>query len=515
MSQSALPASGDEISVGELKRRTLGGFAWISAATAIRAVLRLVVLMALGRLLLPREFGLVAAAGVIIWFGNILSGLGVGPALVQRPRLETRHVHTAVTASILLGVMLSLLAVWLAPAIAAAFRMPELTAVLRVMAIVLPIAALSVVGECLLQRELRFGEIARYELVSYAVGYGLIGISVASLGGGVWSLVAADLAKTTIKSVLFIRASPHSKRPGFDPAAFRELARFGSGYTVTSLSMYFALQGDNLVIARALGASALGLYGRAYELMGVPAKAIGDVVHKILFPAMSRVQHDATRLALAYRRGMAAVALLVLPFSGVTVVLAPEIVRTLLGGNWDGVITPLRILTFAMYPQVGYMIGQSVTHAGGAVYRTAWRSGAYALLVVAGALVGQRWGVAGVAAAVALAITANFLLIAHLAGRVSGLKLRAFILLHGPAFAFTVAAVLTAWLAASALRGLGAPSPLVLVAVAVAVLTVCLAVLRLAPRVVLGHDGGWLLRTITENLPERFRAPIRWTLGDG
>src|SRR5690606_13643417 len=90
----------------DLKRSALGGFAWLSAVNVVRAVLRVAVLAALGRLLLPVDFGLVTAAGVVIWFCNIFASLGVGPALVQRAALETRHVRTGFASSLLLGFVL-------------------------------------------------------------------------------------------------------------------------------------------------------------------------------------------------------------------------------------------------------------------------------------------------------------------------------------------------------------------------------------------------------------------------
>ncbi len=495
-----------------LQRSAVRGFAWLSALNVGRAIIRLAVLAILGHLLLPRDFGLVAAAGTVLWFANIFSSLGVGPAIVQRPTLEVRHIHTGFVTTLVFGLLFAVLAVVLAPWIASLFHIPAVATVLRVMAVLLPISALAAVGEALLQRGLRFGVIARGELASYIVGYGAVGIPLAWLGYGVWSLVGAEVVKSVCKTTWFLVAAPHSKRLRFDLRACRELLWFGSGYTATSLSMYFALQGDNLVVARALGAGALGLYGRAYELMLLPSKALGDMLHKVLFPTMSKVQRDPRGLRMAYRRGIALAALVVLPASAAMVVLAPEIVRTLLGPRWMDAVAPLRILAIAMYFQIGYMVGQAVAHATGRVYGSAWRSATYAVLVVLGALVGQRWGLAGVAVGVAIAIAVNFVLISQLALSLTRVRLRELAVLHAPPLGVAVATGTTMWATASVLHSV-VPAVVVLVAAFAAAALVALALVRFAPRLALGVEGVWLGRTMYDHAPAALRPFVGRMLG--
>ncbi|HEU4699642.1 MAG TPA: lipopolysaccharide biosynthesis protein [Gemmatimonadales bacterium] len=497
---------------GHLKRRALDGFLWLSLGNGLRAVLKVAVLAVLARLLTPVDFGLVAAAGVVVWFSMLFSSLGVGPALVQRQDLEPRHVATGLTASALFGLLLGLVLVAAAPLLAVLFRMPGLTPVLRGMAVVFPIAGLSLVGEALLQRELRFGTLAMAELVSYAVGYGVVGIGAALAGAGVWALVAAEVGKALIKTVLYLVLPAGRVRPRFEVAAFRDLVVFGSGYTANGLSIYFAMQGDSFVVGRYLGAGPLGLYGRAYELMLVPSQVLGMMLEKILFPMLASVQDDAARLRLAYRRGTALVALIVLPLSALTVVLAPEIVRVLLGPGWRGAVPVLRVLAAAMYLRVGYMLGHTVVNATGAVVQTAWRSALHAVLVVVGALVGQRWGLTGVAAGVVAAITVNFVLVLQLGRRVTGLGWGALAAAHRHALLLALLVGAEAWAIARVLTPLAAsaaPAALTLVAAAAAALVTTLLLVRLLPARALGDDGRWLVHTLLTSAPAPLRPLLR------
>ena len=99
--------------------------AWTFSGTGVQVVVQLAALAALGRLVTPAEFGLMGAAAVIIACSQIVSQIGVGPAIIQRKTVEHVHLRVAVTLSFMLGSLLGAI-VWLgAPAIAAFYRMPE------------------------------------------------------------------------------------------------------------------------------------------------------------------------------------------------------------------------------------------------------------------------------------------------------------------------------------------------------------------------------------------------------
>ncbi|MGZ9029857.1 MAG: lipopolysaccharide biosynthesis protein [Burkholderiaceae bacterium] len=483
-----------------LKQRALGGFLWLSMGNASRAVLKLTVIAILARLLVPAEFGLVAAASVVIWFSWLFATLGVGPALIQRPSLQPADVSTGFITTIGLGLLLGGLIFLLAPQLAELFRMPELTPLLQAMSVVVPIASMGSVSECLAQRELRFQAMAATELGSYAIGYGVVGIALAWLGFGVWALIGAELVKSLVKAVGFLLVRPLGVPMRFEARAFKHLMRFGSGYAATGVSTYLASQGDSVIVARFFGASALGVYARAYELMMVPAQALGVILDKILFPLAARVQGDPTRLALAYRRSMALIAFVVLPFSAATIVLAPEIVRVLLGPNWPEVIVPLQVLALAMYFRTAYMPCHSVAHAAGAVGRSAWRTALHAGLVVVAALVGLAYGVTGVAAGVVLAIAVNFGLLLQLGVRTTGTRWRDVAAFHGCAVGLACVVGAEAWLVAVVLRSADAPAVTILAAAVLVSAATVLAVVRFAPRM-FGADGQWLVAVLLERFP--------------
>jgi O-antigen/teichoic acid export membrane protein len=479
---------------------------WTFSGTGVQVVVQLLAIMALGRLLTPAEFGLMGAATVVIAGSQIVSQIGVGPAIIQRKVLEPVHLRVAVTLSFTLGTLLGSLVWFGAPAIAGFYRMPELEPILRAVAFLFPLDGLNTVAKALLTRELRFRQYVAYDAGSYIVGYAAVAVLLAWLGFGVWALVAAQLAQVTLRAIVMYLGARHPLRPSFDVAAAKDLLSFGFGHSMAQVGQLLSQQGDNLVVGRWLGAAALGVYGRAYNLVVMPATAFGRIVNRVLFPVMAQVQDERDRLANAYERALAIVALLSLPLSGFLWVVAPELIPIVLGPAWGAVVLPFRLFSISLLFRMSSKISDACTKAAGEVYKRALIQFAYAGMVVVGAIVGQRWGVGGVAVCVSLAMGINWLSMAQLGRTVTGLDWGRFTRAHVPPALLAVVIAAAATLSAEASRSahLGA-LPVIVVAGLVALLAGAAAA-WLSPRVFLGPHGAWAWREGEALLRRKARA---------
>ena len=491
-----------------LTNRALGGMLWTFSGTGVQAVVQVLVTMALGRLLTPAEFGVMGAAVVVIALSQIVSQVGVGPAIVQRKDLDDSHIRTAFTISGGLGFVLGA-ALWLAaPALAAFYRIPEVEPVFRGMALLFPIDGLNTVGESLLSRQLRFRLFVALDVGCYIVGYACIGVFLAWQGYGVWALVAANLSQVTLRTIAMYLATRHSLRPGLDLRATKDLLSFGFGHSLAQVALVLSQQGDNMVVGRWLGSAALGIYGRAYSLMVMPATVFGKIVNRVLFPVMAHVQDERARLAGAYERALAIVALISLPVSAALWVVAPEFIPALLGPQWTAAVLPFRLFTCGLFFRMSSKITDVCVKAAGAVYSRALIQGVYAVLVVAAAFIGQHWGIGGVAVAVSIAMGINWLMMAGLGRKVTGLSWTRFASAQAPGLAL---AVLVGGAVALTVQGtrsahLGGLAVLVVAGLTTAVIAV--GVWRLQPERLLGPHGMWA-STMAEDLvrqaPQRFR----------
>lgn len=476
-----------------LRARTKRGLIWGSVEAGSRFILQFVVMAVLSRLLSPGERGQADAALAIVGIAAVFSQLGVGPALVQR-REEVRDAHltSAFTFSAFFGV-LTAGALWLlAPWICSLFKNPMPPEILRWMALAFPIAGLAVVSESLIQRSLRFDLIAQAEIISYLAGYGGLATMLAAFDYGVWALVWAHLVQLTIKSSMFILYARWLPRPGWDSAAAKELMGFSGGITVARLANHLATNGDNLVIGARLGESALGFYGRAYQIMVAPANLIGQVLEKVLFPAMSKVQESNAPLARVYRQGVRLLALAMLPASAAVFLLAPEVVHFLLGDAWTPVGPALQILSAGLLFRTSMKMSNSLIRAKGAVGQMAACQILYMVAVLTAAWIGCRWGINGVCWGVLCAIIFCFVYAAAICHRLVGVKWRDFIADHVPGFLLAGIVLAAGWPAHAALKSAGVESIIVLLGTGFIIALAILIPALLLPSNLLGPDGTML-----------------------
>ncbi len=484
----------------------MGGMFWTFSGTGVQVGVQLLAIMALGRLLTPTEFGLMGAASVVIGFSQIVSQVGVGPAIIQRQDLEPVHVRVAVTLSLALGLLLGAAVFLGAPQIAAFYRIPELEPVLRAVAVLFPLDGLNTVSKSLLTRQLRFRAYIALDAGSYVLGYACLGVFLAWRGFGVWSLVIANIAQSTLRVVSMYAATRHPLRPSVDLRAGRTLLSFGLGHSMAQIGTLFSQQGDNLVVGRWLGPAALGIYGRAYNLMVMPASAFGRIVNRVLFPIMSQVQDQRHRLANAYERGLAIVAFLSLPISAFLWVVAPEFIPVILGPKWTEVVLPFRLFTISLMFRMASKISDACIKAAGVVYSWALLQFAYAALVIGGAILGQRWGVGGVAVFVSVAMGLDWLNMTHLSRKVTGIPWRRVVAAYVPAICLALVIACAAALAASAGRSSHLGNVPILLAAGAAAALAGGAAAYLRPGMFLGEHGRWALRQ-GEALLRRQPAP--------
>jgi O-antigen/teichoic acid export membrane protein len=475
---------------GAMRDRAIGSALWLFSGTGLQAALRLIVLTILARLLGPNEFGLAAASLVIIGFFRIFLQTGVRPFVVQRPELSNENIESAFCIALIIGFVFCPVIFFFAPYLAIGmFKMPDLTSILRVVVLLLPLQSFGIVAAGLMEREMRFDWIVRIDLFSYLLGYGVVGVALAFSGFGVWSLVGAYLAQEFLKTCLALKFQPHPKALTFDRGSARELVYFGGGFASARMGNFAALNGDNWVAGRWLGQEALGFYKYAFELTAMIGSLFGQVIDRVLFPAMSRVQHDPARLATAYRRGVGMVALIVFPASSILFVLAPEIIELVLGSDWLAVVPPFQVLSLALIVRATYTISDSLARATGAVYRRAWRQTIYAAAVVGFAFIGKEWGLSGLAIGVTAGVLVNLLLMAHLSRGLVNLRWVDLALIHlgaTPSFLLSLGSVYgTAILS----RESELPGVLVIASSLFSTGVVLLAALRFAPVLVFGRDG--------------------------
>jgi PST family polysaccharide transporter len=232
----------------------------------------------------------------------------------------------------------------------------------------------------------------------------------------------------------------------------------------------------------------------------MPPATLGKAMGAVMFPVLSRVQDDRPRLAAAYRRSTAVIALLAIPAAAAVIVLAPELITVMLGADWLGVIVPLQILAPGIFFRLIFQLSDALGVAAGTVYAVAWRQGAFAAAVLVGALIGQYWGLPGVAFGVLAAQTFSYLLVSQLSLRLTSLGVGDLAAAHGRGLVLGALASVVLWLLVTSLRSIGVAPAITLGAAVGLLMMAALTMIRLR---LIGPEGLWLLESLAGRLPRR------------
>lgn len=324
------------------------GVKWTTAATVLTALMQIGYTAVMARLLDPAAFGLVAMAGVVLRFGSYFAEMGLGHALVQRATIDDDDVQATFTASLGLGLAVAGLA-WLGAPLAVLFLKNEaVVPLVRVQALGFVLVGLGTTATSLLRREMRFEALGKVEVAAYVLGYGGVGITLASLGAGVWSLVVASLAQQCFAAGLTYAVVRHSLRFSFQRAPYVRLLGYGSRTSVVGFLEFINGNLDTLLIGRLLGSVLLGIYNRAYMLLYLPMYFLTNSLARVAFPAFSKIQGDLPRVRALYLTSSTLIATVVLPVCAGVAVAAPELVQVLLGPHWAASVPILRVLCLSI-----------------------------------------------------------------------------------------------------------------------------------------------------------------------
>jgi O-antigen/teichoic acid export membrane protein len=403
--------------INDLKQKTIrGGFAKLCSQGA-NFTLRIGSLMVLGRLLEPRDFGLVGMVMAIIGVLNLFKDFGLSTVAVQRADISEEQHSTLFWVNMLVGGILALLAVGIAPIVARFYHEPRLFAVTAVLAASFLFNSAGIQHAAILQRHLRFTVMAMVEITALVASIGAA-ITMALRGYGYWALVAMTIVSPFVATVCFWLATgwiPGAPRRGVGTFS---MLRFGGTLTLNGLIVYLAYNLEKVLLGRYWGAETVGLYGRAYQLVSIPTDNLNSAAGGVAFAALSRLQHAPERLKSYFLKGYSLVLALTLPLTIVSTLFANDLILVLLGPKWHAAAPIFRLLAptimiFAMINPLGWLLISL-----GMVARSLKIAMVLAPLVISGYVIGLQYGPKGVA--IGYSIVMTLWVVPHIAWCVRG-----------------------------------------------------------------------------------------------
>jgi PST family polysaccharide transporter len=344
----------------DLKQRTIRGGAAKICSQGANFLLRMGSLMILARLLDPKDFGLVGMVTAVIGVFSVFRDFGLSAAAVQRTSVTEQQSSTLFWINLSVGAVLGLLALAMAPFVVAFYHEQRLFGVTAVLATAFLFNAAGVQHTAVLERQMRFTTLSVIDIVSLLASTA-IGIGMAIHGFGYWALVATATVTPLVYTVcVWLTTGWVPGRPR-KQVGVGSMMRFGGTLTLNGLVMYIASNFEKVLLGRFWGVDALGIYGRAYQLINIPTDNLNSAAGGVAFAALSRLQGDPSRLKSYFLKGYSLVLSLTVPITFTCALFADDMIFVFLGPKWKSAAVVFRLLApttlaFAILNPLGWLL---------------------------------------------------------------------------------------------------------------------------------------------------------------
>lgn len=328
-----------------LKKQAVLGVKWNFLQQFSVQIINFGVQVILARLLMPEMFGLIAMIIVFISIGQTLMDSGMTSSLIRTKNPDQIDYSTVFVTNLLMSIAIYSVTYLLAPSIAGFYNQEVLTDIVRVFALTFVIRAFVAVHVAKLTKEMNFKLQMKLQIPSTIIA-GIVGVSLAYQGYGVWSLVWLNLVQAivfTIQNWLFINWRPSLT---FDWERFKH--HFVFGYKLTLAGLIDTIYNDayRIIIGKFFSPASVGFFHQAETMRLFPVGQISTVLGKVTYPFFSNIDSDIA-LKAAYRITMKLVFFIAIPTMLALILVAEEGFRFLFGDKWMPAVPYFQILALA------------------------------------------------------------------------------------------------------------------------------------------------------------------------
>ncbi|MCH5251745.1 MAG: lipopolysaccharide biosynthesis protein [Lachnospiraceae bacterium] len=334
-----------------LQKKVLSGLVWKFGERIGAQAVSFIVSMILARLLLPKDYGVVAMITIFIEIANVFVVSGFGQSLIQKKDADRLDFSSVFYFSVTMSWALYALVFFCAPFVASFYKQPILIPILRVMALKLPLAGVNSVQQAYVQKNMLFKRFFFSTLIG-TIGSAVVGIAMAYYGFGAWALVAQYLFNSALDTLVLWVTVKWRPLFQFSLERMKELFSFGWKMLMSELIHTAYQQIRGLVIGKLYTGEDLAYYNQGQRLPNVIVTNINSSIGSVLFPAMTTKQEDKEGLKKMVRLSIQIGSYIMWPLMIGMVVVAEPVVRLIFSDRWLPCVPFLQIacIQYALEP---------------------------------------------------------------------------------------------------------------------------------------------------------------------
>ena len=339
------------MSDSSLKDKTVKGVGWSAVDNISQYAVGFLVSVVLARLLSPDDYGLLGIVAIFTAVCNAIVNGGFVDALIRKKDATEEDYNTVFIVNLLVSVFLYFVIYACSPIIADFFGRSELIPITRIASLSMVIGALAIVQQTRLKKILDFKTQTKITFIASIVS-GIIGITMALLDFGVWSLVAQGVSSQLFKTLFLWIYNKWIPKIFFSIDSFKELFGFGWKIMIVGLLESVWQELNQVIIGKFYSPAALGQYTRAKSFSDLFSSNLTGVIQRVTFPVLSSIQDDIPRMRMAYRRIIKTTVFFTAVLMFFLGAISEPLIDFLIGSKWHEAATYLSILciTRSLYP---------------------------------------------------------------------------------------------------------------------------------------------------------------------
>lgn len=325
-----------ELSAGEVKGRVVRSFVSLAIRNGVVGVVTFATTLVLAAILTPADYGVYVIIQLFSTFFVFITEIGFGALLIRKKTYPTpAELDTTFNLQMLTVGLFTVLLLGFSTPLANLFHLgSDGAAILDWLALGLLLSSFGSVPGALLERNMFFGKLAFVDVLEILAFSGVAIGAAAGLHAGVWSFIAAVIARSSITGFIFYALQPWRPHLRFDRAAAREIFRFGVPYQLSILAAFFKDNMLALLLGPWLGTTTVGYLGFAFDQARLPGM-VSQMVARITFPAFARLQDDRRFLQNSLEWTIKLMFLVCGAYTVITTILAPRLIVQIFGQKWE------------------------------------------------------------------------------------------------------------------------------------------------------------------------------------
>lgn len=334
-----------------LKKRTAKAIFWSFIDKGGQQLIQLVFGVILARVLLPSDMGLFAILVIFTAVANILQESGFSSALIRKKSPSEEDFASVFYFNVCISIFIYIIFYFAAPYIAEFYNKPILEPLARVVFLSFLFNSFGIIQNVRLIRQMDFKTNTRVTLIASSIA-GIVAISFALKGYGVWSLAVQPVLQSLLRSLLLWFFVGWKPKAGLSLTHLKKMSSYSLKLLGTSLMNQVCANIYSNIIGKFFNDHQTGVYSYANKYSILPQSVISDGIKTAAFPALTKIENDTEYTKKAFRKIVRITAFISFPVAILIIVVAKPLILLLITEKWADSIPLLQILAIggAFYP---------------------------------------------------------------------------------------------------------------------------------------------------------------------